>query len=601
MNYQVFCGQYILHSINTDNYRVFNATLTEELNKVKDFSFQIYPDHPYFNKLQQLIPNIQIKKNNNVIFKGRIIEINQAMDNSKKIVCESALAFLFDSIIRPFSLQGTPKMLYEHFFNTHNTQVGTFTLTTDKSLISNKIYFKYNDTTKLYNQVLEPSESEISTYYEATGEKILYIGKMTGANLDNNEYVNRSSEDYLKTYDAINTRILETIGGYIIERYVDDKIFIDWVDDFTDGENKLISTQSIEFRKNLMDLFVDNDASETYSVVIPLGAELETEIEEQDEDGSIQLKKRLTIESVNNGKDYLVNETALATYGWIVAPTSETTWDDVTLAENLKAKAQEFLANQAVMLKSTIEANAIDLSVLYKNIEEFKLGKYIIVKSDFHNLSKTYLLRKKITSLHFPENMSITLGETKHTLTSIQLNDQQNTVNKIENSLANYVLNDDVSQIINEEIENSSYIQQIPSQVMIQVSENYSSKSDIEELLQTVNTKLTQTESDWTFEFNKIVQQITNIDGTVNSNYQELLKYIRFVDGKIVLGEVGNDITLELQNDRLSFYNNNYEVAYITDGRLYITDGVFTNSLQVGIFAFLPRENGNLSFKRIKG
>ena len=39
---------------------------------------------------------------------------------------------------------------------------------------------------------------------------------------------------------------------------------------------------------------------------------------------------------------------------------------------------------------------------------------------------------------------------------------------------------------------------------------------------------------------------------------------------------------------------------YISGGKLYITDGEFLNSLQLGNFVFEPRNNGNLSFKKIK-
>ena len=46
---------------------------------------------------------------------------------------------------------------------------------------------------------------------------------------------------------------------------------------------------------------------------------------------------------------------------------------------------------------------------------------------------------------------------------------------------------------------------------------------------------------------------------------------------------------------------NESEVAYVSNGKLYITDGEFTNSLTVGNFAYLPRTNGNLSFKKVKG
>ena len=469
MNYQVFCGEYILHDIRIDDYRITDAVLTEELSKVKEFSFKIYPNHPYFNKLAMLVPNIEVYKDHILIFKGRIIQNNQNMDNSKQITCESSFAFLFDSIIRPYSFLGTPKDLFQYFINSHNNQVGSFEKTTDTAIQSDKVYFEYNDTNLLYEQVLEPVLSEINNYYEISGNKVVFIGKLTGADLDNNDYINRSSSDYLNAFESIENKILDTVGGYLFERYSNDLTFIDWVDDFTDGDNEIMSGQTIEFGKNLMDLFVDNDASETYSVVIPLGAEIENE------DGT---SERLTIKDVNNNKDYIVNETALANYGWIVAPISETTWDDVTVASNLKTKAEEHLSENAIMLKSSLELSAFDLSVLDKNINSFKLGEYVIVKSTFHDISKTYLLSKKITSINDATSMTITLGETKNTLTGIQLDDNKDNITRVENMLGDYVLNKDVTAIVEEQIENSSIIQQIPQQVLIQVQEEYTSKEE---------------------------------------------------------------------------------------------------------------------------
>lgn len=475
MNYEIYCGPYILHDIRTEKYRVTNAVLTEELSKVKELTFQIYPEHPYFDKISPLVPNIKIEKDNNTIFKGRVIDINQSMDNSKQITCESSFAFLFDSIIRPYSFQGTPKDLFLYFINSHNTQVGTFEKTTDISIQSNKVYFKYNESNFLYEQVLTPNVSEVDNYYEIDGNKIIFIGKLTGANLDNNDYINRSSTDYISTFESLEGKILETIGGYLLERYENNLTFIDWVDDFKNGENQIIAGQTIEFGKNLMDLFVDNDASETYSVVIPLGAEIENE------DGT---KERLTIKDVNDGRDYLVNEIALSSYGWIVVPISKTTWNDVTLASNLKAKGEDYLSEIAVTLKSTLELNSFDLSVLDKNINSFKLGEYVVVKSMFHDISKSYLLSKKTTSINDASAMTITLGETKNTLTGIQLNDNKDNITRVENMLGDYVLNKDVTTIVEEKIENSSIIQQLPKQVLIKVEEEYTSK---EEFLNTVS------------------------------------------------------------------------------------------------------------------
>lgn len=520
--YQVFYNNFILHDLRTEDYYLVNPVLSEKLSKVSEFTFTIYNTHPYFNQLDKLVPFVIVKKDGNLIFKGRIIKDIQLMDNSKQVACESALAFLNDTIQRPFNFQGTPEELYCKIFNTHNTQVASFSLTSDQMILKNKVYFTKNSDKNLYEQVLNPKISEISTYYEATGDKLLYIGKMTGANLDNNDYINRSSSDFANSFSTIEDKLLDSIGGYILERYVDDQVFIDWIDDFKDEDGQFVSSQKIEACENLIDLMIDNDASETYSVVIPLGAEIEQD------DGA---KKRVTIESVNNGNDYLVNELALEKYGWIVAPVEETTWDDVTLPSNLKTKAESYLNSKAVMLKSTVEINAVDLNVVDKDIPEFKLGLYLAVESVFHNISKTYLLTEKITPLTRPENMTVTLGETQYSLTGIQIDDSKNTINKVENTLSDYVTNEEITVIVNKEIENNSLIQQLPNEITAQVSEVYKQITTIEtninnnlytkeqidsmqsnaqqnilEIKNTVENKTTATEQ----EINVIKEQINN-------------------------------------------------------------------------------------------
>lgn len=94
--------------------------------------------------------------------------------------------------------------------------------------------------------------------------------------------------------------------------------------------------------------------------------------------------------------------------------------------------------------------------------------------------------------------------------------------------------------------------------------------------------------------------QITGIENTINNQQTERLKYIRLVGGTIYLGEEGNDLMMTLTNNRLSFVQGGLEVAYFENNRLYVTTGEFIRSLQVGDFAFIPAQNGSLSFMKVR-
>ena len=208
------------------------------------------------------------------------------------------------------------------------------------------------------------------------------------------------------------------------------------------------------------------------------------------------------------------------------------------------------------------------------------------------------VIKKTIDIINF-QSSKFDIGDSQKTLSDIQLGNDSAIRDEINEVVSDWENN--VPQIIDEEIRNSSIIQQLPDQILSQVEENYTSKSETEELIENVSTQLTQTAENWTFQFNEIVQQITNLDGVLDSNFSEIIKYIRFEDGNIILGQVGNELILKIQNDRISFLENGTEVAYFSNNKMYITDGEFLNSLTLGNFAFIPRKNGNLSFKKVRG
>lgn len=132
-----------------------------------------------------------------------------------------------------------------------------------------------------------------------------------------------------------------------------------------------------------------------------------------------------------------------------------------------------------------------------------------------------------------------------------------------------------------------------------EASTTYTRTTEFEEYKSQVSTQFIQTDEEFNFWFNNLTQNITDVDGATQTEFEEIRKYIRFVDGSILLGEIGNQVTLKLMNNRMSFLTGTSEVAYFADNKMYVNDGHFINSLRVGNFAFTPRTNGNLSFGKI--
>ena len=351
--YKIYADDTLIYDSTVEDYKIGSGTGSLEVNKSGTFTFSLYPGHFHYDKIVKLKTVVIVKKSDRIIFRGRVLDDHVDYWNRKVMTCEGEMGFLQDSIIRPFTFSGTPEELFYKYVNDHNAQVDEYKR------------FKVGDVT-----VLDP-----------------------------NNYIARSNSGYENTLSNLNSRLIEdSLGGYFHITHgadgMDPVPTLHYLSDFT-----RISTQLIEFGTNLKDYVKKSSAQEIATAIIPLGAEID--------DGNIDTDNpRLTIESVNDGVDYVYDEAAVAAYGWVFRVVE---WDDVTEPENLKTKALKYLED-CVKESVTLELNAIDLHLLDRNIESFQLGDYVRVVSAPHKFAETLLCYKQTFDILKPQNDTITLG-----------------------------------------------------------------------------------------------------------------------------------------------------------------------------------------------
>lgn len=570
MRYRIYSDNYLIYDSENDSYQVGEPKLTQELNKVDSLTFKIYPNHVNFERIKKLESIITLFKDDELIFKGRVLNDSQDFNNIKDVVCEGYLGYLFDSIIRPFDFPNDSQ--FEGYTESANVIE----------------YF--------LNWVLDCHNKQVND-----NQKIL-LGNVKVN--DPNNYITRSSIEYLTAYEVIKTRLLDTHAGYLRLRYTSDGTYLDYIEDFTnDGTSngaKLKCTQIVEFGKNLLDVDREAKGEDLKTGIIPLGARL------KDEAGN-QTDKYTTIEDLQDGEialgyvksgDYILNTALAEQYGKIFEVVK---WDDVTEASNLQTKALKYLAD-SIKYTLTAEVKAIDLRLTNNQIGSFQIGQYIKCQSEQHALNELYLLKKLSLDIKNPQNTTITIGESFLSLTDIQNQSAANTddlIERVDKVERGYTTNGAITSIIDERIENSSVIEQTSENIMSNVSELYTAKTEFTEYQNQISTRFTQTSENFEMKFTTIEELIDTLNANNSSQYNEVIKYIRFIDGNIILGQVGNQLMLQISNDRISFQQNGIEVAYINNNKLYITDGEFLHSLILGNFAFYPRTSGNLSFNKI--
>ena len=105
---------------------------------------------------------------------------------------------------------------------------------------------------------------------------------------------------------------------------------------------------------------------------------------------------------------------------------------------------------------------------------------------------------------------------------------------------------------------------------------------------------------------NTYIVRVDAIDGRIESIEQTTECFSMEDAGlritrKISSQDPSMQLSMLLSEQKLSFYQGTDEVAYFSNNKLYVTDAEILDSLQLGKFAFIPRSNGNLSFRYLGG
>ena len=319
-------------------------------------TFKVFPTHPYYDKVTKLTTDIVIYRDDEPEFYGRVLYDDEDFSGTKKVFVEGELAFLCDSIQRP--------KVY------HN--------------ISVKAYVQ--DLIDIHNAQVEE-------------RKQFVVGRVTVK--DSNDSLYRYS-NYEDTRTAFKEKLTSRLGGHLVIRHEDGLRILDYL---ADEDYYTKNTQGIRFGKNLLDFSKNMDASDLATCIIPLGAKLDED--EQDPTLEAISEQRRTIASVNGGVDYVTDDNAVREYGKIY---KTVTWDNVTVPENLKKKAEEYLKS-VQFEKMVLELKAIDLNLTDESFQRFEVGNMIQCVSTPNGLDREFPLTKKKVYITSFKNNTVTLGD----------------------------------------------------------------------------------------------------------------------------------------------------------------------------------------------
>ena len=337
--YTIYADDALLYSPGDEELSVLSPVLETQCNAAGTLTFVLLPEHPMYSALHKMRTRIDVRQDDEIIWRGRVLETETDFYHQKTVTCEGELTYLVDSALHPYKLadyDGTAAGLFRLYLTRHNEAVS-----------------------------------------EAQQFQIGNVDIETLSSVENTGYGN--------TWDEISDNLIDIHGGFLRIRHEDGARYLDWT-----KESGTSCGQVIRFGENLLDLSEYVSASEVVTCLIPYAG---------------QSDSKITIASVNGGKDYIEDAAGIALYGRIWGVTEFDTKDATKLLEMAKENLQKRLKETI-----TITISAVDLHLLDVNAESFHVGDKVRVVSLPHGIDAEYTCTAISLDLVNPDQSEYTFG-----------------------------------------------------------------------------------------------------------------------------------------------------------------------------------------------
>lgn len=529
MDWTIYSGDELIYDrdIVADNgvrpYEVIEPTMNETTNGFGSLTFRAVDGSRAVQHMSNIFPLVKVYDGASLYWAGRCLSDTPNIKGEHEFYVEDFIGVLNDSICHPFEYFGTVAGFLEMLVSQHNNQVS-------------------------YWQSFVSVNCNVSSQF-STGN------------------ITRSSESYATTWSVIKDKLLKKLGGYMWVSYdAQERPVLNYSTSARDT-----ATQEIVLGENLAKLAVKNDATKFYTACVPLG--------KQDD----ETKEYLTIKSVNNGLDFLVNQTAVDTYGMIFAPIADTTWPDTTLPENLLANGQAWLQNQSAQASQEISLDAIDTG----DGEPFYWLDSVPVIVPSRGIDSSFIITSLKRNLQRPRTVSITLNYSGKRITGTVASKTADNTRAIDEIRADYVTTGEAATIAESSIRSSTWIEQKANAIVAGALQEFVQTGDFATLQQTVASQFSILADEISINFNTLSSQITQQGENINATLAQYSAWFRFLSYGLVIGNSGSPIQMVLKNDVLYFCTDpdtvttETAIAYFAAGQLYV-NFINVNNLTIG-------------------
>lgn len=225
--YTIYADDALLYSPGDEELSVLSPMLETQCNAAGTLTFVLLPEHPMYSALHKMRTRIDVRQDDEIIWRGRVLETETDFYRQKTVTCEGELTYLVDSVLHPYKLadyDGTAAGLFRLYLTRHNEAVS-----------------------------------------EAQQFQIGNVDIETLSSVENTGYAN--------TWDEISDNLIDIHGGFLRVRHEGDVRYLDWT-----KESGTSCGQVIRFGENLLDLSEYVSASEVVTCLIPYAGQGDSQI-----------------------------------------------------------------------------------------------------------------------------------------------------------------------------------------------------------------------------------------------------------------------------------------------------------------------------------
>ena len=356
IDYLVGSTAYSVYSPFESDRRIISGIYHRETNTIGSLTFSVLYNHPVYDMFKEFKGVIRLYWGTALIYKFRIIKLRRDFYNTLTVQCEGLLGYLNDSIVKPYVFNANHAVYPPNMPPSSCSPIEFMT-----------------ELVALHNGMVE-AEQRFTFVDETDGafNGILFTTEQTA---------------YPKTWDELQSKIINNIGGYIQIRHMSEENRLVFKAALTDS-----NTQTVRFRQNLKALELETASQKFATAIYPISTYT-------DSNGARRALK-LT------GTEYIDKPLLTPIYGRIIECVQ---YEGINTEEKLREIAQRDL-NNYINRGKPIKVSATDMSALDSSVPPLEVDRLTRIISEVNNVDVTATLNAFDVDILDPRNSTYTFN-----------------------------------------------------------------------------------------------------------------------------------------------------------------------------------------------